>query len=147
MDRVMFHHKGCQGSTGRTPWPVGIPRRAGRVGYNRHLNDLIESIAMNVGGPCVEGSSPPMKRTGVGGVIVLGGWENHLHGEGRQGIDVWWTISRRSSGEVRVSPVKLAAPMKEEPMTEIREIANPRRAGCGKSRMPGSEGGVRKHDS
>jgi hypothetical protein len=38
---------------------------------NRHLNDLAESIAMNVGGPCVEGSSPPMKRTGVGGSIVV----------------------------------------------------------------------------
>jgi hypothetical protein len=33
-------------------------------------------------------------------------------------------------------------------MTEKkREVANPWRAGCGKSRMPGSEGGVEKHSS
>jgi hypothetical protein len=35
--------------------------------------------------------------------------------------------------------------MKEEPMTALREVANPWRAGCGESRMPGSEGGVEKH--
>jgi hypothetical protein len=36
--------------------------------------------------------------------------------------------------------------MKEKPMTEkIREVAHLRRAGCGERRMPGSEGGVRKH--
>ena len=29
-----------------------------------------------------------MKRMGVGGSIVVGGWESHLHGEGDQGIDV-----------------------------------------------------------
>jgi hypothetical protein len=66
-----------------------------------------------------------MKPKGVGGSIVVGGRESRLHGEGSQGIDVRRTISRRSSGEVRVSPVKLAAPMNEEPMTEIREVANP----------------------
>jgi hypothetical protein len=47
----------------------------------------VEYIIVNVGGPCVEGSSPPMKRRGVGGVIVLGGRESRLQGEGRQGID------------------------------------------------------------
>ena len=55
---------------------------------NRHLNDLAESIAMNVGGPCVEGSSPPMKHTGVGGPIVVRGRESRPQGEGGQGIDV-----------------------------------------------------------
>ena len=46
-----------------------------------------------------------MKHVGVGGSIVVGGRESRLHGEGSQGIDVWWTNSRRSPGEVRVSPV------------------------------------------
>jgi hypothetical protein len=36
---------------------------------------------VNVGGPCGEGSSPPVKRVGVGGVIVLGARESRVHGE------------------------------------------------------------------
>ena len=55
---------------------------------NRHLNDNAESIAMNVGGSYRELSSPAMKRMGVGGAIVVGGWESQPQGEGRQGIDV-----------------------------------------------------------
>jgi hypothetical protein len=98
MDMVMFRHKGCQGSTGRTPWSVGIPRRAGWVGYNRHLNDLAESIAMNVGGLCVEGSSPPMKRTGVGGSIVVRRRESRLHGEGGQLVGISTQNSRMLTG-------------------------------------------------
>jgi hypothetical protein len=66
----------------------------------------------------VEGCSPPVKRMGVGGVIVLGARESRVHGEGRQGIDVRWTISRRSPWESLVSLVKWAALTKEEPMTE-----------------------------
>jgi hypothetical protein len=54
----------------------------------------------------MEGSSPPMKCMGVGGVIVLGGRESRLQGEGRQGIDVRRTISRRSPWESLVSLVK-----------------------------------------
>src|SRR5918998_185649 len=69
---------------------------------NRHLHDLAESIIMNVGGPCGEGCSPPMKRTGVGAAIVLGARESRVHGEGRQGIDVRLTNSWRPSGEARV---------------------------------------------
>ena len=42
---------------------------------NRHLHDLVESIIMNVGGPYVEVSSPPVKRMGVGGVIVCA-WQH-----------------------------------------------------------------------
>jgi hypothetical protein len=95
----------------------------------------------------VEGSSPPMKRVGVGAAIVLGARESRVHGEGRQGIDVRWTISRRSLGEVRVLPVKLATSMKEEPMTAMREVANPWRAVCAERCKHGSEGGVRKHSS
>jgi hypothetical protein len=72
---------------------------------------------MNVGGPYGELSSPAMKRMGVGGSIVVGGRESRPHGEGGQGIDVRRTNSRGSPGEVRVAPVKRAAPMKEEPMT------------------------------
>ena len=52
-----------------------------------HLNASVEYIVVNVGGPYGEGSSPPMKRVGVGGVIVLGGRESRPQGEGRQGID------------------------------------------------------------
>ena len=45
---------------------------------------------MNVGGSGMDGkvSSPPMTYQSVGGVIVLGGRESRLHGEGRQGIDI-----------------------------------------------------------
>ena len=92
-------------------------------------------------------SSPPMKRMGVGGVIVLGARESRVHGEGRQGIDIRRTNSRRSPWESLVSPVKWAAPMKERPMTAAKREANPWRAVCGESRMHGSEGGVRKHSS
>jgi hypothetical protein len=55
---------------------------------NHHLNTSVECLVVNVGGLCVEGSSPPVKRVGVGGVVVLGGRESRLHGEGRQGIDI-----------------------------------------------------------
>jgi hypothetical protein len=60
---------------------------------SRHLNTFVESIAMNVGGfgMHVKVSSPPRTYQSVGGVIVLGGRESRLHGEGRQGIDGWWT--------------------------------------------------------
>jgi hypothetical protein len=58
-----------------------------------------------------------MKHRGVGAVIVVGARESRVQGEGPQGVDVRWTNSRRSLGEVRVLPVKLAASMKEEPMT------------------------------
>jgi hypothetical protein len=69
--------------------PVRSGFREERLGsvISHHLTTFVESIAMNVGGPCVEGSSPPLKRVGVGGVIVLGARENRVHGEGRQGID------------------------------------------------------------
>jgi hypothetical protein len=65
---------------------------------NRHLNDLAESITMNVGGPCGKGCSPPMKRMGVGGIIVLGGRENRPHGEGCQLVGISKQISRMKTG-------------------------------------------------
>jgi hypothetical protein len=37
---------------------------------SRHLNTSVECIVVNVGGPCVEGSSPTVKRMGVGGVCA-----------------------------------------------------------------------------
>jgi hypothetical protein len=63
--------------------------RKERIGseMSHHLNTSVECIVVNVGGPCVKGSSPPVKCMGVGGVIVLGGRESRLQGEGRQGID------------------------------------------------------------
>jgi hypothetical protein len=64
--------------------------RKERIGsdISRHLNTSVECVIVNVGGLCVEGSSPPVKRMGVGGVIVLGARESRVQGEGRQGIDV-----------------------------------------------------------
>jgi hypothetical protein len=55
---------------------------------NRHLHDLVESIAMNVGGPYAERCSPAMNHMGVGAAIVVGARESRVQGEGPQGIDV-----------------------------------------------------------
>jgi hypothetical protein len=70
--------------------------RKERIGssISPHLNGLVESIYMNVGGLLVEVSSPPMKPVSVGGVIVLGGRESRLHGEGRQLVGISTHISR-----------------------------------------------------
>jgi hypothetical protein len=54
------------------------------LGSNRHLHGFVESSAMNVGGPNAEGGSPPTKRLGVGGSIVVGARESRAHGEGSQ---------------------------------------------------------------
>jgi len=103
------------------------------------LHTSVEDIIVNVGGPCGEGCSPPVKRMGVGGVIVLGGRESRLHGEGRQGIDVVLAISCLVPPELEVNrlTVKIAeAAMNAMNMTNLasREMeANPRRAGCGES--------------
>jgi hypothetical protein len=57
---------------------------------NRHLNDLVEFISVNVGGSDMDAkvSSPPMTYQSVGGVIVLRAWESHVHGEGRQLVGI-----------------------------------------------------------
>ena len=64
--------------------------RKERIGLiiSPRLRVSAEYIVVNVGGPYVEGSSPPMKHVGVGGPIVVGGRESRLHGEGGQGINV-----------------------------------------------------------
>jgi hypothetical protein len=56
---------------------------------NRHLHCLVEFIFVNVGGSQqnAKASSLPMTVESVGGVIVVGGRESLLHGEGRQGIN------------------------------------------------------------
>jgi len=53
---------------------------------NRHLNYLVESIFVNVGGSYqdVKASSLPMTDWSVGAVIVVRGWESQPHGEGPQ---------------------------------------------------------------
>jgi hypothetical protein len=60
---------------------------------NRHLNDLVESISVNVGGSYwnVKVSMSAEVRKSVGGVIVLRVWESHIHGEGHQekGVPVY----------------------------------------------------------
>jgi hypothetical protein len=55
---------------------------------NRHLNYLVESINMNVGGFYQNDkvSSPPMTDKSVGAVIVVGGRESLPQGEGRQRV-------------------------------------------------------------
>jgi hypothetical protein len=85
---------GCQaGSIGCDELPElprhrsGFPKEGIGSSGDRHLNGFAESVDVNVGGPCGEGSSPPMKRVGVGGSIVVRGREHRLHGEGGQGIN------------------------------------------------------------
>ena len=58
---------------------------------NRHLNNLAESISVNVGGfyQDVKASSPPMTDRSVGGVIVVGVRESRIHGEGRQEVNIF----------------------------------------------------------
>jgi hypothetical protein len=53
-----------------------------------HLSASVEYIIVNVGGPYVEGSIPPMKPMGVGGPIVVGGRESRLQGEGGQLVGI-----------------------------------------------------------
>lgn len=58
---------------------------------------------MNVGGLYWDAkvSSLPMPNMSVGGVIVVGGRESLLHGEGRQGINVSQLESNSESDEFR----------------------------------------------
>ena len=53
---------------------------------NRHLNDPVESISVNVGGSQqnVKASSLPMSAESVGGVLVVGAQESCGPGEGHQ---------------------------------------------------------------
>ncbi len=57
---------------------------------NRHLNYLVESIVVNVGGSCQDAnvSSLRMPDKSVGGSIVVGGRENRSQGEGSQKFDI-----------------------------------------------------------
>jgi hypothetical protein len=57
---------------------------------SHHLRVSAEDISVNVGGSDmdVKVCSPPRPYQSVGDVIVLGAWESHVHGEGRQGVDV-----------------------------------------------------------
>jgi len=62
------------------------------LGYadNRHLNYLIKSILVNVGGSGqnAKASSLLMSNQSVGGSIVVRGWESQPHGEGSQKFDI-----------------------------------------------------------
>jgi len=84
---------------------------------NRCLHGLVESVSVNAGGLLVEVSSPPVKQASVGAAIVLGARESRVQGEGPQGIDVRWTISRRALGEVQVEPGDLGRSDERNPMT------------------------------
>ena len=52
---------------------------------NHHLNNLAESISVNVGDfyQDVKVSSPPMTDRSVGGAVVVGARESRVHGKGR----------------------------------------------------------------
>jgi hypothetical protein len=67
---------------------------------NRHLNNLAESISVNVGGfyRDVKVSSPPMTDRSVGGVIVVRARENREQGEGRQSIGKPAKTNRMQTG-------------------------------------------------
>jgi hypothetical protein len=66
------------------------------ISYRLHAS--VEYIMANVGGPCGEGSRPPVKRMGVGGVRVLGRRESRLHGEGRQFVGIPTQNNRMLTG-------------------------------------------------
>jgi hypothetical protein len=65
---------------------------------NRHLNDLAESITMNVGGLLVKGCSPPVNPANVGGPIVVGARESRVHGKGGQLVRISAQNSRMLTG-------------------------------------------------
>jgi hypothetical protein len=56
----------------------------------RHLNYLVASISVNVGGSYqnAKESSPLMSGKSVGGPIVVRGWKSPLHGEGGQFVGI-----------------------------------------------------------
>jgi hypothetical protein len=62
--------------------------RRARIGstVSPHLQPIVESICVNMGGSHMEMSSPSRKYASVGGVIVLGARENRAQGEGRQPV-------------------------------------------------------------
>jgi hypothetical protein len=53
---------------------------------------------MNVGGPCGEGCSPPVRRMGVGGPIVVRARESRVQGEGGQLVGISAQNSRMLTG-------------------------------------------------
>jgi hypothetical protein len=68
---------------------------------NRCLSYFIESLSVNVGSSQqnVKESSLPMSAVSVGGVIVVGGRENLLRGEGHQGINIFLLESNSEPDE------------------------------------------------
>jgi hypothetical protein len=67
---------------------------------SHHLRDVAESVYVNVGGSGMDAkvSSPSMTYQSVGGVIVLGGRESRLQGEGRQLVGISTQNSRMLTG-------------------------------------------------
>jgi hypothetical protein len=75
---------------------------------------------VNVGGSGqnAKGSSLPMSVLSVGGVIVLGGRESLLHGEGRQGFNVL----KRKYTELGESPVYSALAVIKSKSYELTNV-------------------------
>jgi hypothetical protein len=100
--------------TGNLIYPVSVRDTAkSGIGHldNRHLNYLVESIFVNVGGSYqnVKESSPLMSGVSVGGSIVVGGWESQPHGEGSQEFDVPLYLIIASLGNPRRTRCNLKA--------------------------------------
>jgi hypothetical protein len=93
------HHTSQKVPTGNLNYPVSV-RDSAKSGTghkdNRHLNYLVESISVNVGGSDqnVKASSLPMSGLSVGGVIVVGARESRVQGEGHQFVGIPMQISR-----------------------------------------------------
>ena len=86
---------------GHLHYPVGV-RDTAKSGMgqldNRPLRYLVEFLSVNVGGLRAEASSPPVKHASVGGLIVVGGWESQLHGEGDQLVGISKQSTRMGTG-------------------------------------------------
>jgi hypothetical protein len=101
--KVCVFPTGCRGwlvlptspkvSTANLIYSVGVRDTAkSGMGHmdNRHLNYLVESISVNVGGSQknVKASSLPRSAESVGGVIVLRARESRAQGEGHQLVGI-----------------------------------------------------------
>jgi hypothetical protein len=81
---------------------LGYRRERDGLRDNRHLNNLVKSIPVNVGGFYQDDkvSSPPRTDRSVGAVIVVGGWESQPQGEGRQRVSSCKLTSSNSAVNV-----------------------------------------------
>ena len=135
-------------STGYLTYPVDVrdTAKSGRgCRGNRHLKYRAEFIFVNGGGSPQDGkvSSLPMPAESVGGLIVLGGRESLLQGEGGQGINALQVETTRSHLK-RLTVRSKANEDDEQGGNSLRGRLIPGEPDAGKACTSGSEGGVRK---